>query len=219
MKLFPAILLRFSLCAACFCMMVFTSACASSRFRMVQSKDDVNWQKVRWMANGKACFDLAGYKSVQYERFEILVPAPETKLVFPVDENTSQLASAALDEKMPYGQMFRGIVRRTPIPPEISTMTDLNFYLVQQIMLDTTVISHSCIQTVWKGIPAVKYEIRSRLPQNGMIGIRKGYCFLDGSETGFVFTVFWQGSFYEEIRDVDLKTPGELFLSLVNFPK
>ena len=193
------------------------TACASDpvrSFSVLNSYDEVDWNRIEWKNQKLACHKLSDYDVVEYENFLIHVPDPESHLIMPVKSNIPVSASWETDLKLGYQQQFKGIVRREKVPVEVIDVVRLQAYLTHAMPSDSVLK-----QTMWNGSPAVYFESENTV-QDIFMEYRSGYAVVDPVEAGYVYLCYYWIREYKNLKgNVALKPTGEEFLKLVELKR
>ena len=181
----------------------------------VQSQN-IPWDKVKWTDEHVGYYDFSGFEWVNYRDFRVHVPAGNSNLIAPVSENTADFVLWRTQDKLPFGQTFAGVAYCFEVPLYVVRMEEFKEFLEKNMENNSEIVRYDFKTVVWKGLPAVQFEIYSRNMVNGTQCIRRGYNVLDPKDGGKAFSIYWQEERYEYINENrNLAGLGEEFLSLI----
>ncbi len=198
-----------------FLLMVTACANPEKNITVLSTYEDVDWTQIHWKKpENLACYRLNDYEFVEYEKFRIKVPAPDSHLIVPIKSNSPVTATWGTDLELGYQQQFKGFVRREKIPMNIIDLVNLQDYLFR-------VMPHGprLEQREWKGFSAIYFESEN-MDDDAIVERRRGYAVLDPVESGAVYLVYYWIREYKNLKgNRPLDNVGQQFLDLVEINK
>ena len=209
--------IKFSILLAAVAAVMFCSCASTFEVPKIGTRFDDTKKYLKYDDDVNAyVIPLEKYKTLQYERFELVVPNDDVvKYYAPALTNSSNHAELYV-RNLPIETDFFGRAIYAPVMEEWKTLADIEKFYKEKYTPDKYTINLNTKISKFRGISCVEYDIMARLPESGKVIAVHGYCMFDPWNHGCIFDLGAGRTAYEKDIDDDflIRASGIFFDSI-----
>ena len=161
---------------------------------------------------------LSKYETLQYEKFDILVPQDDVVQSYaPALSNSSNNAELRV-RNLPPETGFLGRAILAPDQEGWKSLSEMQRYFEEKFSAGKGIISRKVRITRFEGCNCIEYDVVLNSAEVGKVDAVHGFCMFDPTNPGYIFEVFAGRTAYK--KDIDnefLIRASGIFLDSVKF--